>query len=157
MVDGLGVHGADDAEVICNGGGVGQKIAEPRAGLAVLLEWKNGTSQRDRGLLRGHAGKALPAAHRFGKLFAVEFVEERFVIEQIHLRGRAALEKVDDALGLRGEVWKIGKPAGGNLFRGSRRIARQQTGEGQSAKPARDPGKKMTARDAEGITGGGWR
>jgi protein-disulfide isomerase-like protein with CxxC motif len=74
--------------------------------------------------LRRHAGQALAAAHALGQLFAVELVQQRFVVEQIDLRRRAGLEKINDALGLGREIGKAGQAAGrsgpSNISRGRR-------------------------------------
>src|SRR5256885_13255738 len=43
--------------------------------------------------LRGHARQPLTGPHVLGQLLPVQFVQQRFVIEQIHLRRRAADRK----------------------------------------------------------------
>src|SRR6266481_6080835 len=92
VVNGFGEHGADHADLISHARRMREQIAKPGACLAVLFEWENRTGQWNGSLLRGHAGQTLTAADMLGKLFAIQFVEQWFVIEQIHLRGRAALK-----------------------------------------------------------------
>src|SRR5207302_5895251 len=55
-------------------------------------------------LRRGHAGEALAGADRIGQLGPGELLQARLVVEQIHLRRRAGLEEIDDALGGRRKV-----------------------------------------------------
>ncbi len=104
VVDGLGVHALDEAQLVGQRGGVRHQLAHPRAAFAVLLELERTAGERDRGLVDAHAGEPLAAADVVGQLFAVLFVQQRLVVEQVLLRRPAALEEIDDALGSRGVV-----------------------------------------------------
>jgi len=48
VVDGLGVHGSNDAEVVDDFGSVGQELADPGTGFPVLRERILGTGERER-------------------------------------------------------------------------------------------------------------
>ena len=76
------------------------QFADPGAGLAVLRELEERRRHREAGLRRGHAGEPLAHADRIGQLVAARGLRARLVVEQIHLRGRAGLEQIDDAFGL---------------------------------------------------------
>ena len=99
MIDGLGDHRSDDAQVVDDPGRVRQEIGDPRAAGAVLLEPELRTGERQRRLVAGHARQALALPHRVRQLFAVALVEHRLVVERLHLRRAAGHEQVDDALG----------------------------------------------------------
>ncbi len=81
VVNGFGEHGTDYANLISHARRMWEQITEPGACLTVLFEWENRTGQWNGGLLRGHAGQALTSADMFGKLFTIQFVEQRFIIE----------------------------------------------------------------------------
>ena len=48
--------------------------------------------------------EALAAADALGQVGVGELGEAGFIVEQLHLRGAAGLEEIDDALGPGGEV-----------------------------------------------------
>ena len=118
MVDRVGVHRLDDAEVIDHFRGPRQQFADPCAGLAVLVEFEDRRRERKARLPGGHAGEALA-------LFlepAVEILLEalfqlRLVVEQIELRRRADQRDVDHAFRLRGDLRQHAVDAG-QAFRG---------------------------------------
>ena len=56
------------------------------------------------GLMSGHARQALPAANAVGKIFAVTFFEEGFIIEEIVLGGPPGHEKIDNPLSFGGKM-----------------------------------------------------
>ena len=118
----------------------------------MLLKLKNRSGQRNRSLLRSHGGQALAHSDALGQLFAIEFVQQRFVIEQVHLRWRAALKQVNDALGFGGEVRETGKSARHFLFVSSKEIFRQQARKGHNAKAPGAPGEELTASDEKWIS-----
>ena len=72
MVDGLGVHAADEGDVIDDFGGVGEKLGELGAAFAVRLEFERRADDQELGLAGGHAGDALIAADGFGEFLAGE-------------------------------------------------------------------------------------
>ena len=104
VVDRLGVHRLDDAELVHDLGGVRQQFADPGARLAVPGELELRSGDRKRPLKRGHAGQALPHADRRRQFLAVHRAQLRLVVEQLELRRPATLKEVDDALRARHEV-----------------------------------------------------
>ena len=95
VIDGVGVDGLDDGDVVDDFRGVGQQLADPGAGL-VRSCWNLKMERRDGqgALAGGHAGDALAHADGAGQFGAGEFVERRLVIEEIDLRGPAGLVEV---------------------------------------------------------------
>ena len=114
MVNGFGVHGTDEAEVVGNGGDVRQELAHPRAASAVLRELE--VAGLDRQLLAsGHGGEPLAHADGIGKLLTAELLQHRLVIEEIVLGGSAGLCEVNDALRSWREVRSWGRGVVGSL------------------------------------------
>ena len=104
VIDGLGVHRANHADVIGHAGKVREEVGVERlSALAHLLEVEGGAGDGEGCLSGGHAGFALSVEDGGGDFLTVEFVELRFGIEEVHLRWASALEKIDDALGFGGE------------------------------------------------------
>src|SRR5690606_41960801 len=81
---------------------------DPGSGLSVLFEVVVGSHQWEAGLVGGHAGEALSVAYRFGQVLSHHFSQERFVVERLELGGGPALEEVDHAFGLGGEMGHAG-------------------------------------------------
>ena len=69
VVDGLGVHGFDQRDVVCDAAGVGEHFAHPRARFAVLLEGFDGGQDREVSLTAGHSGEACAFADGLGEFF----------------------------------------------------------------------------------------
>jgi len=63
VIDRIGVHRVDEAEIVHDVGGVREKFAEPDAGLAVLGEFEDARRDGKLGLVGGHSGEAL--AHSY--------------------------------------------------------------------------------------------
>ncbi len=91
------VHGLDEADVVDVLGDLGEQVADPGAALAVLLKAPGRLEQ-----VEGFAGYDLGA--REGQGLAMVTLQERLVIEGVHLRRSAVHEEEDDALGAGGEV-----------------------------------------------------
>src|SRR5207302_920258 len=106
VVDRLGVHRLDKAQLIDDAGRVRQQLAHPGATPAVSRELEGRAGEWDGRLVNRHAGQALAAADVVGQLLAIFFVEQGLVVEEILLGRAAALEQVDDAPDLRREVWR---------------------------------------------------
>ena len=83
---------------------MGQEIADPRAALTVLRKLKDRAREWQHGLIRGHSGEALSLANRLGQVLAVQFVQARLVVEEVHLGRTAALKQINHALCARGEM-----------------------------------------------------
>ena len=112
VIDRLGMHRLDEAQVVHDLGRVRQEFADPCPALAVPGELERGRGRGEAGLSGGHAGQALTHANRVRQLGAAQRVEFRLVIEQVHLRGSAGLEQVDDAFGFRRKVRQVRKRPG---------------------------------------------
>ena len=85
-------------------------------------------------LPRGHRRQPLAVADRIGQVGAMHFCELRLVVEQIELRGSAALEQIDDALGLRREVRQARR---GRPSRSRPRLRSARAGRPAAAPPGR--------------------
>ena len=96
MVELVGVHRLDKANVVHHRTEMRQPVRQPRPGLAVLLERKLRTQHLRDPLDEGE----LFAFEEFLRaLFAVVFHQLRFVIEQLMLRWRARHVEIDHAFG----------------------------------------------------------
>ena len=81
MIDRLGVHRFDDAKMIRDRCGMGKQIAQPMAGIAVLLELEGRTDQRQARLIPAHPRESLAFADGIWKLLSVDLIEVRLLIE----------------------------------------------------------------------------
>ena len=100
VIDRLGVHRPDERELVGNPRSVRQQLAHPSAGFPVLPEVVPGLVNRERLLGGRHAGQTLASANGIGQFRTVELLEPWLVVEEVELRRPAALEQVDDVLGL---------------------------------------------------------
>ena len=112
MVDGVGVEGVNQAQVVSDGGEVRQQLVQPDPALALAgeLEHRGGDELL---AAAGHRGHPLSLAHRLGQFFLEELVQVRLVIEEVELARGAGHEEEDDALRPR-RVVEL------ELFRGAR-------------------------------------
>jgi hypothetical protein len=165
VVDRLGVHRADEAKIIGDAREVREQFAHPRPALTLAGEAEDRGGHRKTLLARGHRGEPLPLADRFGQILAALRLHLRLGIEEVHLRGRAGLEEVDDPLCLRGMVRERRSGGSGGGSRASQQPGQRRGAEGGAAalqeKAAVEeildgasvgPGGK---KFAEGIHGGG--
>ncbi len=113
VIDGVGVDGFDESDVVGNFGSMWEEFAELHAVAAGGRELKDGRRDGERVLAGGHAGDALALADGIRQFGAGERGEFGFVIEEIDLRGRAGLVEIDDAFGFGWEVREAGEAAGG--------------------------------------------
>ena len=104
VIDRLGVHGFDEAQLVDDAGGIRKQVAHPCAAFAVLLERRERLYQGKCGLVGDHARISLRATDRIRYFSSMPRFQRRLVVEQFHLRRTAALEEVDDALRSRREV-----------------------------------------------------
>ena len=102
-------------------------------------------------MLRGHAGETLSTADVLGQLLAIELVEKRLVIEQIHLGRCATLEEIDDAFGFGREVRESREAAERFRVRGGEEGPREQIGERKGPDSARGGGEEVAAGDSEWV------
>ena len=104
VIDRLGVHRADDGDVVDHLRRVRQQLGHPGAVLPVLRELEGGRRDREARLARRHRGETLALANRVGQILVEPVVHLRLVVEGLHLRRRADHVQVDRALGLGREV-----------------------------------------------------
>ena len=142
VVDGLGVGGADDAELVDDLGRVREETAHPRPAPPVLLEINERAHERERRLVRDHAGVALRAPHRVGDLLSVPPRQRRLVVEELELRRPAALEQVDHPLRSRRVVRRREHAL---LVIGEARSRPQQPGQGHRPQPQRRAPQEVAA------------
>ena len=102
VVDGLGLHGADEADFVGDFLGVREEVGEPDAGFTTFFSFGDGSDDREGLLERGHAGDALTIADMIGEFLAVVFKKEGFGVEEVDLGRSAGLEEVDDSFGFGG-------------------------------------------------------
>ena len=103
VIDGVGVDGLDQRDVVDDLGRVRQQLADPLAALAVLLELELRRRDREPRLAAGHRGDALALADAVGQVLVEIFGQLRLVIPQVDLRRAAVHVQIDDRLGLRRE------------------------------------------------------
>ena len=96
VVDLLGLHRADHAEVVRDTPDVREKFAHLRAGLTVLFERGERPARLEHGVLQ--LRELLAFGERFGKRLTVEFLEFRFPVEGLKLRRAAGHAEEDHAL-----------------------------------------------------------
>ena len=135
----LGVHAADEAELVGDAGRVWQHLRDIHAALAVLTEFERARQERIDvvGLVDfDAAGKRLPGQPR----------EHRLGIEQVHLAGTAVLHQLNDGLGLGGEV----RAAGFEIVVSGRSV--QEIGEDEVTEAEAGSLEQLTA--GEGGHGG---
>ncbi len=114
MAGDVGVHGADDRDVVDRLGSATKDVAHFDAAFSVLakFEWRG----------QGGARLALGGKRAAGQQFAGVFLERRFGIKGVDVRGAAVHEDVDDAFCFRGEVGRVGEERvgrGGGGFLGA--------------------------------------
>ena len=102
VVDLLGNHGADDADLVGDRSCVGEKVGNLDARLAVFLKAGEGAAGDELGTLE--LGELLAFGERFRERLAVELVQFRLGIEGFQVRGAAGHAEVDHAFRLRREV-----------------------------------------------------
>ena len=113
MVDRLGVHRADDAELVGDRTRVGEHLTHLDAAGAPFLE---GLNRADAVVLRvatRHRGETGIAAHAGGDFLSGHLFEQRFVVKEVDVRRASALPEADHALSLGGEVRQARQPADG--------------------------------------------
>ena len=149
VVDRLGVHAADEAQVVDHLRRPRQQLADPHAALAVLLELVLRRRDREAGLAAGHRREPLAHADRVGQVLVVPLVHHRLVVEQVHLRRPADHVQIDDVLRLRREVRAAQRraPASRPALRASA-LPRQRR-QRRRAQQVRARGQEMPPRDVQ--------
>ena len=103
MVELVGVHGADQRDVVRHRADVWQQVAEFHAALAVWLEFALGSHQHRRLLF--DEGEPYVGGHFLGQRFAAQFVQLGLGIEEVDVTRCAGHENENTALGLGRKVW----------------------------------------------------
>ena len=105
VIDGLGVHAAEDADLVGDVRGVRQQVAEPGAALAVLVEivHASGTTGK-RSCCATMPVTRWPPKTEAGMSWLNRSLHLGLVVEQVEVRRAAGLEQEDDAFRLRREV-----------------------------------------------------
>ena len=104
VVDGLGVQGLDDADVIRDGLDVRDEVTDPGAMLAAGLAFHERGPDRVALLSGSHPGEALGAFDRGRQVFAGKLVQGGLVVEQVDVGHAAGLEEAEDPFSLGGEM-----------------------------------------------------
>lgn len=85
VIDRLGVHRLDEAQLVGDRADVRQQFADGRAALAVARHREVRSGKRELLLVRRHAGQALPHPDGRRQVLAVHRPQQRLVIEQVEL------------------------------------------------------------------------
>ena len=104
MVDSLGIHRLDEAQLVDEGGGLGEEVGDPGPAFAVLRKVGDLRDDGALGLPARHRAETLAAYHLIWNLSPVPSAQHRLIIEQIHMRRRAVLKEVDHSFGSGDEV-----------------------------------------------------
>ena len=147
VVDGLGVHALDDAELVGDGLDPGQQIADPRALFAAAFAGFQGRHHGIRGLAAGHSGEPLRTLHAGRKLLAGVLVKHRFVVEEVHVREPAALEQAEHAFRLRRKMRQAqpGQPVAALGLGRAKQLGLEEAAQGEAADSAGDIPEKRSA------------
>ncbi len=150
----VGVHRANDADVIDALGHLGVQLADLDAALAVLLGLER------RGHQLADPGPAGLLEQSIGHRLTVQLFQARLGVEGIDVRRTAVHEQEDHPFGPGGKVRSPWSQRIDGRFRcrsGSNQTGvGQDRGQAQSAKPAADPTEHLTTRQDAGTGGGRW-
>ena len=144
VIDRLGVHRADDADVIDHAAGMRQQFARARRPTGLADESELRGDDRKAVLPGGHAGQPLPLRIESGSSLPCKARRARLVIEKLQMRRPAGLEEIDNAPGLGSEM----RQASGRL---RLRFAREQRRQGRAAESGSGAAEKMAAGHCAGI------
>ena len=126
MVDRLGMHRLDEAQLVRLLGKMRENLAHPMSGLSLPGELENAGSNRKVLLPGSHGGQTLALAYAVGQILSMMLLHARLGIEQVHLGRSTRLEEIDHALGLGGKI-REGIPRSGHGLVG------KQTGQSGGA------------------------
>ena len=143
VIDLLGLHRADDADVVGDAADVGQIIADRLLRLPNLLKVDCGPKQSS--FLALQLRDRLAFGERLGHRLAVHFGELRLVVEQFQMRGAAGHAQEDHSLGFLGKMQRIHGAAIGCLpaFAARGRGGAKQTVVAAGRRARRSPGPTM--------------
>ena len=112
VVDLLGYHGFDHAQLIGHFACVPEQLRNPESILLIgmALEFENGRGDGESRHAGGHAREPLRSTHGVRQILVEHGLQFRLVIVGIKLRGSTLLIEINDALGLWREIWKFRPP-----------------------------------------------
>jgi hypothetical protein len=142
VIDGAGVDGAHERDVIDDLRRVRQQLAGPHAALAVLRNLKHRRRDGQPRLAAGHGGDALALAHALRQILVKKGLQARLVIPQIELRGRAVHVQVDEAFRLRG---KVRQPRQRRMHGLGHHVSTKHGCQGDITRPQADVSEKLAA------------
>jgi hypothetical protein len=144
VVDLLGLHRANDADVVGDRADVGQEVADGLTRLAVFA--KRSLWSKAQKLLLLQLSDRLALGERLGHRRAVHGGQLRLLVEQFKVRRPAGHAQEDDALGLWCEVQRIDSAQTARRFgAGAKRGTRQETRKRHRAQPERRPAEERSA------------
>ncbi len=107
VVDRLGCHGADDADVVGHGTDFREHGGEGGPGFAEGLEGFDGGGDGPAFVVRGHGREAGGASDTVGDVLSCHLGEDGFWVIEIDMGGAASLPEADDAFGFWGQVGEV--------------------------------------------------
>ncbi len=131
VVDLLGPHGADDADVVGDAADVGEERADLLSGFAEFLEGMLGAEAGE--ALALQLGDLLAGGKGIGHGLAGHFGELGFVVEGFEVGGAARLIEEDDALGFGGMMERVDDAGGGEEAAVEEGIQGEQAYAGETA------------------------
>ena len=155
VVVGIGLKRVQHAQVIRMPGDMRHEVADPQPRLPMLRPGERAGHQLVFAAVEhvGEAGGLDRIAERLGHRFAVELLQQRFVVEGVDLRGTTDQEQKDDRLGLRrqwGWPWservqrirpgRYGRPF---CFQSSQRLKSERTEAGAHRSQEASPRSRL--------------
>ena len=150
VIDGFGMHAANEGDVVRESADVRQHFAEHHAAFSV------GFVRLDRGLhgpfavAARHGGESRHAANGVGDIFSLHVAHDGFVVEKIEVRTAAALPEDDDTFGFGGEVRETGESCGG-ILRAARGVGAEEGAECGDAKAAGGAAEELATGDSGDV------
>ena len=150
MIDLFGVHRADDANVIGNGGKVRKEVGYFLTGLAIFFEFHEWTARFQRGVLQ--LGELLAFGERFWKRLPVDAFQFGFEVEAFQMRRPARHAEMNDAPGAGGEMRRIDEAfptVGRSCVGGAEQLRIEETSQRHAAEAVGGATEEGAAVDAE--------
>ena len=154
-----GVHRSHHGQLVGDGGQVRQQLRDFQAGLTVLVKFPWAAKQLARLLGAGQIGSDLVEIP-----LAVQLVQFRLRVQEIHLARTPLHEQLDDSLGPGRTRWRLGghvvhvQLLGFHLLgqqpRTTKQILGKQPGQGRAAQPVTDSVEEPTPGDTSRDIGG---
>ena len=155
MVDRLGVHAADDANLIGDPADVRQHLGELDPGVAVAFEGLDGRLDRPLRVAAGHRREPRRAADTLGDVLAGKLAHHRLGVVEIDVRRPPSLPEHDNPLRLRRMMGEIREPGDHRPGRGP--LPAKQRCQSHAADPHAGRSEQAPARDTGHVLGDGGR